>query len=329
MEAEARYTRVGITVLLLLAALVAAVVWLKHVGGRGEYRRYVIHFEHQALDGLDVGAEVSLRGIRVGRVEDYALSPAKFNRVRVTVRLDRRAPVYTNTVAVVSRNFVTGIASITLFTPEPPGAVLTEAADGETEPRIAEGQSDMQEIVGRVSKVGEMASVTLAQLNQLLSSQNRDDAMGAVRAVRDLAVGLNRRMGALERALQNTATAMQQMGAAADRVGAAGDRMTGVAEGLGSQADATLTETRAAVADARRAIDDARQALLAIQTQTVSTARRLEDSATNVDDQLTAAVADLRSTVDSAGRLLDRLADPRAALLGPAPNQLGPGEAKR
>jgi ABC-type transporter Mla subunit MlaD len=299
------------------------------VGGQGEYRRYVIHFEHQALDGLDVGAEVSLRGIRVGRVEDYALSPAKFNRVRVTVRLDRRAPVYTNTVAVVSRNFVTGIASITLFTPEPPGAVLTEAADGETEPRIAEGQSDMQEIVGRVSKVGEMASVTLAQLNQLLSSQNRDDAMGAIRAVRDLAVGLNHRMGALERALQSTATAMRQMGAAADRVGAAGDRIAGVAEGLGSQADTALAETRTAVADARRAIDDARQALLAIQTQTVSTARRLEDSATNIDDQLTAAVADLRSTVDSAGRLLDRLADPRAALLGPAPNQLGPGEAKR
>ena len=37
MEAEARYTFVGAGVLLLLAALVAGVVWLKNVGGKGDF----------------------------------------------------------------------------------------------------------------------------------------------------------------------------------------------------------------------------------------------------------------------------------------------------
>ena len=118
MEAEARYTFVGAAVLALLAALVAGLVWLKDIGREGEFVRYAINFEKQALDGLQLGAEVNLRGIKVGRVDDYALVSDKLNRVRVVVRVDRRAPVRSNTVAVVTRNFVTGIAAITLVTRE-------------------------------------------------------------------------------------------------------------------------------------------------------------------------------------------------------------------
>ena len=83
MEADARYTYVGAAVLLLVGALVGALIWLQGVGGRGEFNRFAIHFEGQALDGLEVGAEVNLRGIRVGRVEDYGLSGDRINRVRV------------------------------------------------------------------------------------------------------------------------------------------------------------------------------------------------------------------------------------------------------
>ena len=101
MEAEARYTFVGASVLVLIAALVAGLVWLKNVGGGDNFERFAIHFEQQALDGLEIGADVTLRGIKVGRVEDYALSGTTLNRVRVEVRVDRRAPVRTNTTAVV------------------------------------------------------------------------------------------------------------------------------------------------------------------------------------------------------------------------------------
>ena len=44
------------------------------------------------------------------------------------------------------------------------------------------------------------------------------------------------------------------------------------------------------------------------------------------EEQLTAAVIELRRTVDSMNRVLDRLQDPRAALLGATPKQRGPGE---
>jgi ABC-type transporter Mla subunit MlaD len=90
MEAEARYTYVGAAVLALLLALVIALVWLTNIGGRADFNRYVIYFENQQLDGLQVGADVNVRGIKVGRVEDYALSARKLNRVRVELRVNRR-----------------------------------------------------------------------------------------------------------------------------------------------------------------------------------------------------------------------------------------------
>ena len=49
-------------------------------------------------------------------------------------------------------------------------------------------------------------------------------------------------------------------------------------------------------------------------------------AALGLHPQLLAAVADLRASLEAAQRSLDRLSDPRAALLGPNRSQLGPGE---
>ena len=177
MEAEARYTWVGAAVIALLAALVGGLLWLKGSGNEAGFQRYAIHFERQALDGLEVGAEVTLRGIRIGRVVDYALADDKLNRVRVEVRLDLRAPVRTNTVAVISRNYVTGIAGIALVTREPPGPPLTQVPEGETYPLIAEGRSEIDDVASRVGQVGDKISFALSAVNQLLSADNRETAM--------------------------------------------------------------------------------------------------------------------------------------------------------
>jgi phospholipid/cholesterol/gamma-HCH transport system substrate-binding protein len=327
MEAEARYTYVGAAVLLLIGALVAGVVWLKDVGGRGSYYRYAIYFEHQALDGLQIGADVNVRGIKVGRVEDYALSDDKVNRVRVEIRVDRRVPVRTNTVAVITRNFVTGIASIALVHREPPGKPLVEAAaEGDTYPVIREGRSDIDEIAGRVSQVGEQATAALASLNQLLTPQNRDAVMDTVRNLRDLSAGLTQRLAALDRTLDRAGSAAASIGAAAGRLGEAGERVARVAEHAGGRLDATLEQAERTLADARTAIDRVATSLDTVARQAGATAGRLEQSAGHVDDQLTAAMSELRLSMEAATRVLDRLRDPRAALLGPSSEQLGPGE---
>lgn len=326
MEAEARYTFVGASVLVLIAALVAGVVWLKNVGGQGSFERYAIYFEKQALDGLEIGADVTLRGIKVGRVEDYALSAAAYNRVRVVVRVDNRAPVRTDTAAVVTRNFVTGIAAIALVNADPPGGPLTQVPAGETYPVIAEGRSDLDEIAGRVNKVGEMASVALTNINQLLDADNREALMQTVRNLRDVSAGLKDRLGALDGTLARVGTAAANVGQGAAELGRSSGRITALAERSSERLDSTLVEAERTLADARKALQQLAQSTGAIEQQARASARRLEDTAANVDDQLGAAVTELRLGIETATRALDRLREPRAALLGPGKSQLGPGE---
>jgi ABC-type transporter Mla subunit MlaD len=301
-------------------------VWLKNVGGQGKFERYAIHFEKQALDGLEIGADVTLRGIKVGRVEDYALSGSTLNRVRVAVRVDRRAPVRTNTVAVVTRNFVTGIAAIALVNPDPQGTPLEAVPEGESAPVIAEGRSDLDELTGRVSKVGDMAAVALTNINQLLDADNREAVKATVKNLRELSAGLNTRLGALDKTLARVGAAANDMGQGAVELGRAGTRVAAVAERSGERLDTTLAETERTLADARRALQQLAQSTGAIQQQALATARRLEDTAANVDDQLGAAVTEMRASIETATRVLDRLREPRAALLGPNKLQLGPGE---
>ena len=328
MEAEARYTYVGAAVLLLIAALVASVLWLANAGGRADFVHYAIHFESQALDGLQLGAEVNLRGIKIGRVVDYALAPDKLNRVRVEVAIDPRATVRTGTVAVVTRNFVTGIASIALVNRDPAGEPLTTASAGDELPVIREGQSNLDEISGRVSQVGEQVTIALTSINQLLTDENRQNAMATLRSLRDLASGLNQRLVALDSMLAQAGSAATQVGQAAGQLASVGERVSTIAERSSQGLDSTMAQTERTLRDASTAMAQVASALERMEKQAGSTARRLEGSASLVEDQLGVATAELRLSMDAATRVLDRLRDPRAALLGPGPQQFGPGESK-
>ncbi len=312
MEADAKYTYVGLAVIALIAALIGGLIWLKSAGGRNEFNYYTIYFEKQPLDGLQIGADVLMRGIKVGRVEDYALTAANINRVRVLIRIDRRTPVKTNTVAVVTRSFVTGIAKIDLQTPDPPGPTLTAILDDEPYPVITEGTSNLDEIANRLNMVGETAVKTLESLNEVLKPENRAAIDKTLANLRDLTGGLNQRLKELDRTLA-------AVNRAADDIGRSSTRIAEVA-------DSTGQDLRPALRQAERTMKDISGATIALEQQAAQLSQAVGSTVLSSGDQLAIAISELKSTGETLNRLLDRLQDPRAALLGPTPQQRGPGE---
>lgn len=312
MEAESKYTYVGLALIVLVAALVTSIVWLNRTGARSDFNFYTIYFERQPLDGLQLGADVDMRGIKVGRVEDYALQAENINRVRVTVRTDRRAPVRSNTRAIVTRNFVTGIAKVSLVTPEPLGPALTGIRPGEEHPVILEGESSLDAIAGKVGRIGDVAADTLDQLNELLSRQNREAFTQTLANLRELTTSLNQRVADLD-------TTIGAFNAAAAEIGRAGTRVAQVAEMTGN-------ELQPALKQAEQTMKDISTAAFSLEKQVTALTERFGDAATTTDEQLTAAVIELRTTVESMNRVFDRFQDPRAALLGAGKAQRGPGE---
>ncbi|MEO7851233.1 MAG: MlaD family protein [Rubrivivax sp.] len=329
MEPEARYTVIGAVVLALIGATIAAFLWLSSSGRASDFRYYSVYFKNQSLDGLQVGGNVNMRGITVGRVESYSLGDDA-NLVNVVVRVARDTPVRQSTKASVSRNVLTGIARINLATPDTPSPDLVAAPHGEAYPVIAEGPSNLDQITDSVNQLAAEANTALAGLNKLLAPANQEAVAQLLASSRDLTTGLNSRVQLLDgaaRSVDNSARAFQQ--AARDIAGSA-QQVVDELKPVSQEAGNTLREVQASL---RTFTKDAR----ALETDLANAVQRLEQASTallsNADNavdtgvlELRATANELRSSAQIVSRTLDRLADPRAAVIGPSEAQLGPGE---
>jgi phospholipid/cholesterol/gamma-HCH transport system substrate-binding protein len=287
MEPEARYTAIGAVILLLIVALAAAAVWLTRSGARAEVRRYTVYFEHQSLEGLQIGSGVDMRGIQVGRVERLAIQRDNINRVQVTLRVYGKTPVSANTVAVVERKLVSGVARIALDTPGTPGAELTRVPPGEKYPVIAEGQSELEQFSDALSRLAVTGTGALAGVNELLREGNRREIMAAIADLRSMSA---------------------RVAAAADKLASSGRQVATAAQKISDRAEPLGTEARATLRDLSRA------------------AEALERAASIGTNELSATAQELRASAMAASRAAERLDDPRALLYGPSRQQLGPGE---
>jgi phospholipid/cholesterol/gamma-HCH transport system substrate-binding protein len=311
MEPDVRYTFIGAALIALVAGAVLAILWLTQAGSRNASSKYEIVFVRQSLEGLQVGGDVAMRGIKIGQVVSYSLSPKEVNRVTVIIGVQPDSPIAENTVAVVSRTFVTGIARINLRTPDPPGPPLT-AQSGQDYPVIKEGTSIEDKIEDVASHIAESGTEALDRLNDLLDKQNREAVRDVLVNIRDLTAGLNARLDRIDQTLATVNRGVDAFGRASTNIAAAVDRVGHNVEPVAKQTDETLRQ----VAEAAKTIQ-AQASALAQQLETVSQTAALDLHATSRELRVTAEVLD---------RTLSRYRDPRALIFGPSPAQLGPGE---
>lgn len=311
MEPEVRYTWIGATLVILVAALVASFVWLKSAGTRATDQIYEIVFVRQSLEGLQVGGSVNMRGIRVGQVMSYSLSREEINRVNVLIRVDRTTPVSDKTVAVVSRNIVTGLARINLVSPNGPSAPLVAQA-GETYPIIREGTSTDEKIEEVATRLAESGVAALERVGNFLDADNKQAFTDALVSVRNVASDLDQRLERLDHTLSVIDRNVQTFGRASADISKSVDRIRGEFGPVAAQAGNTLQEVSVA---ARTLRQDAS-----------NLSRQIETAAGGGSLELRATAQELRVTAELLDRTLGRLRDPRAVLFGPHETQLGPGE---
>ena len=322
MEPEGRYTIIGSLVLLLAAVIVFALVWL---GGysRVEQHFYTIYFEKQSLRGIQVGGDVSIRGLKVGQIVSYAISPANVNRVKVNIRVDGQSPVSTDTTAAISRNLVTSVARIDLETPNPPGPVLLNIPPGEVHPVIPEGSSEFEAISDAVNQIAITGDEALRNINELLNEDNRRAVTDSVNGLRTLMTGLSDRLQSLD-------VAARDLSRTAESIQASGERITTAIEttanGFNQALRPLASNANASLQDLRRTMSELNRTVAGLERSASTTLDRTAQVADIGLLEFRSTARDLRIVVDGLNRTLDKLADPRATLLGPGTGQLGPGE---
>src|SRR5690606_10091594 len=329
MEPESRHTLIGAVIVALVIALAVAILWLSHTGVASDYQNYVIKFERQSLEGLQVGGDVNMRGIKVGRVESFTIERDNINVVHVLVRVGRATPVSQSTSALVARNLLTGIARINLETPGVPGPPLTEVPPGENYPVIAEGTSDLDQIAESANRLVVTAESALANLNNLLTPTNRQAFSDTMLALRDLSTGMVARMEHVDTVVSSLDATLQELERTSARIGAAADAFSTEVGPLATDARTMLSEGGRTLVELRQAANEAKTAI----NDFGRTARDVGETTRQLSSdglaELALTARDMRAAAAMLSRTAERLSDPRSAVLGPGPRQLGPGESSQ
>lgn len=314
MEPEAKYTLVGTAVLVLLALVAAAAVWLKSTEGQRDDVPYKIYFARQSLEGLQIRSDVKMQGIRVGTVTGFRISSRRPGTVEVLVRVDGTTPVRHSTRATVERHLLTGIASILLANTTEESPRLIEAPPDEPYPLIAEGDSEYK-LSESAAHMAQRADETMQRINRVLSDENQA-------ALGEILVNLRRISGSMDRTMDGLDHTLIAMNRAADEVRTMSSGIAGDARKLAARYDALGEESATAVKDISAAIRQMSADVARLSTRMDAV---LADG--NVELRLTAQ--ELRATADSLGTAARRFSDPGRVLFGPARGSMGPGEASR
>lgn len=308
MEPEAKYTLVGTAVLILIASIAAALVWLRSTGEEADDKRYKIYFERQSLEGLQIRGDVKMRGIRVGTVNAFRISAWHPGAVEVFIRVDGTTPVRQSTVAVVERQLITGIASILLVNTTEDSPPLTRVAQGEVFPVIAEGESRVQQVTESINQIAQRAGETMQRINTALSPENQ-------RALTELLENLRRVSASAERTVSAVGGAADEVRALSRSLAADASRLTARYDKLGEESTVAVRDAAASI---RRMSDEVARM-----------SQRVDTLLASGDVELRVTAQELRATADSLGAVARRFNDPRSILFGPPQGGLGPGEGGR
>jgi phospholipid/cholesterol/gamma-HCH transport system substrate-binding protein len=312
MEAEAKYTLVGVVVLMAAAMLALGLVWLGGWANAIAYRHYTIYFNHQSMDGLDVNSAVKMRGIKVGVVSDLKLSSEAQNGVQVTVNVDERAPLRQGAQAYVKRNVVTGLATVEIANGEAGAPPLSEAPKGERYPVIAEGSSDLDKVATAVSRMAENGAEVLDKMNGVLTEQNRKSLTQTLANLRDLSDFMVQNKHSLAETIQALRGAAEEF-----RVAGANISQTAVQAESGIQGvskEATITLKQAALT------------MENLQRETNAISQKLQNLSDTGSLEITAVGHDVRAATEAVTAAGRKLSNPRGLLLGAGKPKPGPGE---
>lgn len=113
MEAKTNYTIVGLSVVILTAALLAGALWLSVGFDQKKYTVYAV-YTREAVSGLSEDSPVKFNGVQVGYVSKIELSPSDPQQVKVLLNIEDGTPITVSTSATLISQGITGTTYIGL-----------------------------------------------------------------------------------------------------------------------------------------------------------------------------------------------------------------------
>lgn len=328
MQSKVNYVLVGLFVLALGAALLAGAFWLTVGGERKVYDRYRVYF-HESVSGLNPKATVKYRGVAVGQVESIGLDTRKPDQVDVVLNIERSTPIRQDTIATLSTQGLTGVASVELSGGSgqlPP----LEAQPGQDLPVIQAGPSLVARLDNAFKNILTNVDNLSVRLERLLSDENQTALTATLQNLSTITGAVADRADSIRKALANVEQFTGTLAGRSERLGKALDQLAAALEDasdLTDQARATLGDFRAGAQAVRKMADSFSQTshtLNGLAEDGRQELRRLGQNTVPELNTLLVQLNDLAATLQQLAELLEQ--NPRALLLGKPSGRPGPGE---
>ena len=312
MESSAKYALVGLFVFVAAILFVIALFWLAEVGGSRNTTYYAVYFRNHSLDGLQVDSAVTMKGIKVGTVASYHISPQSVEEVKVTLRLENDIPVKQDTEAVLKRNLLTGLAFIDLVGSSDQSPLRTEVPAGESYPIIPEGSSQLEKIADSIPSVLTEVNGMVSRASAVFSEDNIASLQRSLQNIETVTSVFAERKGEIEAILVQLERTTADISAASKSLNSFAAESNKSLDRIGAEASSVLTSLDVAV----KGIDS--------RTKEMSVAMRA--IAQVLEQEISALSQNVNVAAESIARTAERFEDPRAILAGPSKAALGPGE---
>lgn len=303
METRANNVWVGAVTLVLLALVVAFVIWIARLS-QGAQNEYDIFFK-QSVDGLSKGATVTFSGVPAGQIAEIELWPKDPSFVRVRVKVDKKVPILQGTTATIQGSF-TGVSNVQLEGAVKGAPPITERGP-EGVPVIPTRRGGLGALLSNAPLLMERLATLTERLSLVLSDKNQKSITNILANTDRISGNLAATSPQIERTMAELQITLRQatttLAAFEQTANSANGLLNNQGQPLAKQLRETLTAAQKAAETLNATLDDTRPA-----------ARRLSESTLPAAE---AAIRDLRATSQALRNITEKIDDQGAsAVLG-------------
>lgn len=270
---------VGLAVVLALAVIVAGALWLSESDLRSRDELHTARF--RTVGGLGVGAPVTLRGVRIGRVEQIRLGQAGWVEADLKLRSDVDLPAHPVVIAASSSLFGEWEATIVSGQdPQEDPAVrfmLAEAAKPGGDAWPGATLPDVGQLTAQAGRIAGDIAALADRVETAFDSAAIQDLRGTLsdfaRTVAKLEEFTRRQTGRLDQVTGNLATSSDHFTGASRSLEATMARVDSAT--AGGQLSTILNTGADATQDFRAASADLRELMAALRSNEASLVRVL------------------------------------------------------
>jgi phospholipid/cholesterol/gamma-HCH transport system substrate-binding protein len=314
MESNAKYTLVGAFVIGAFTLIVLGVLWLSNKSIGKDFKYYTIYFRNQSLNGLQLNSAITMKGIKVGVVDQLGISEKSIELVQVTAKLDKTAPIKIDTKASITRNLLTGLAVVELSGAKQESADLIALQEGEKYPIIPEGKSDLDAVASSVPELLRDATEVLSQLKEVLKPENIKSIDATIKNVETLSTVFADNGDNISKLISKTTATVSDLQVISSNV----SKFT-------KPGDGDLARLSQSVSSG---VEELKVQLKSFGEKSSKTVEELSNSFRVVAQDVNTAATSVAQASRSFATTAEHLGDLRTIVGGPNEKNLGPGEKR-